>query len=206
MAVSFPVSIKTEKVQGGPDIVVYYPVVYHLKNKQAEHLMNRAIVNATQQLINTLFGDIPTTLISMLGTYEIKNNQRDVLSLSLANYGYHDHAAHGMTYIKSLTFDSKTGKQYQLADLFKPGSNYVGRLSRLIKEQIAKRDIFLLDDFKQIRPNQDFYIADKALVIYFQLYEITPYAFGFPMFPISVYDLMEVINEEGPLGKMAVNN
>lgn len=115
-------------------------------------------------------------------------------------------AAHGMTYIKSLTFDSKTGKQYHLADLFKPGSNYVGRLSRLIREQIAKRDIFLLDDFKQIRPNQDFYIADKALVIYFQLYEIIPYAFGFPMFPISVYDLMEVINEEGPLGKMAVNN
>lgn len=90
MAVSFPVSIKTEKVQGGPDIVFYYPVVHDLENKQAEHLMNRAIVNETQQLINTLFGDIPTTLISMLGTYEIKNNQRNVLSLSLANYGYHD--------------------------------------------------------------------------------------------------------------------
>jgi len=206
MAVAFPVSIKTEKVQGGPDIVVYYPVVHHLENKQAEHSMNRAIVNETQHLINTLIGDIPTTLTSMLGTYEIKNNQRNVLSLSLANYGYHDHAAHGMTYINSLTFDSKTGKQYQLADLFKPGSAYVGRLSQLIKEQIAHRNILLLNDFKQIRPNQDFYIADKTLVIYFQLYEITPYAFGFPMFPISVYDLQDIIREDGPLEKMAVNN
>jgi len=41
----------------------------------------------------------------MLGLYEIKNNQRNVLSLSLSNDAYFDHAAHGMTYRSSLTFD-----------------------------------------------------------------------------------------------------
>ncbi|WP_368073024.1 RsiV family protein [Virgibacillus salinus] len=57
-----------------------------------------------------------------------------------------------------------------------------------------------------MQPDQDFYIADKALVIYFQLYEITPYVFGFPMFPISVYAIKDIINEDGPLGRMAENN
>ncbi|HHY20883.1 MAG TPA: DUF3298 domain-containing protein [Bacilli bacterium] len=68
--------------------------------------------------------------------------------------------------------------------------------------QIKQRDIFLLNGFTVIRPDQDFYIADKALVIYFQLYEITPYAYGFPMFPISVYEIQDIIDENGPLGRM----
>lgn len=64
----------------------------------------------------------------------------------------------------------------------------------------------LIHDFTVIQANQDFYIADKVLVVYFQLYETTPYAFGFPMFPISVFNIQDIIGENGPLGQMAVNN
>ena len=87
-----------------------------------------------------------------------------------------------------------------------PGSDYVKVISRLVKEQIEQRDIQLLNEFTEIRQDQDFYIADKTLVIYFQLYEITPYVVGFPMFPISVFDLAEIIDVRGPLGRMAINN
>ncbi|MFB4475682.1 RsiV family protein, partial [Oceanobacillus caeni] len=62
-----------------------------------------------------------------------------------------------------------------------------------------------ITEFTKIEPNQYFYIADKTLVIYFQLYELAPYAFGFPMFPISVYDIQDIIDEEGPLGRMAAS-
>lgn len=110
-----------------------------------------------------------------------------------------------MTYLRSLTFDLQKEKLCTLADLFKPGSPYVDRISTLIKEQIEKRGISLLNEFTQIKPDQDFYIADKTLVIYFQLYDITPYAFGFPMFPLSVYDLIDIIEENGPLGRLATN-
>jgi hypothetical protein len=146
---------------------------------------------------------MPASVEEMIGYYEIKNNQRDVLSLSQLNYTYHYHAAHGMPYIKSLTFDLQSGKVSELKDLFKPGSDYVKRLSDIISTQIKDRNIQLLGDFKGIRENQDFYIADKSLVVYFQLYEITPYVFGFPMFPISVYELEDIIDENGLLGKMA---
>ncbi|WP_337445661.1 RsiV family protein [Ornithinibacillus scapharcae] len=71
---------------------------------------------------------------------------------------------------------------------------------------MKQRDIQLIEDFTEISPNQDFYIADKSLVIYFQLYEITPYVYGFPMFPISVYQIQDIIREDGPLGRMAENN
>ncbi|WP_240746277.1 RsiV family protein [Lysinibacillus sp. S2017] len=168
--------------------------------------MNYAIYEQVMELISIQFGNMPTTVEQMLGFYEIKNNQRQVLSLSLSNYTYHYHAAHGLTYIKSLTFDLEQQRICKLNDLFIPGSNYEKVLSDIIKKQIVQRDIQLLDGFTEIQPNQDFYIADKVLVIYFQLYDITPYVEGFPMFPISVFDLREIIDENGPLGRMAINN
>ena len=168
--------------------------------------MNVAISEQVKELISIQIGNMPTTVEEMLGLYEIKNNQRQVLSLSLSNYTYHYMAAHGMTYIKSLTFDMKQEKICTLSDLFIPGSNYVEVISGLVKEQIEQREIPLLSEFTGIKPNQDFYIADKSLVIYFQLYEITPYVVGFPMFPISVFELEDIIDPNGPLGRMAINN
>jgi hypothetical protein len=206
MPITFPVSIKTVKISSGPEKTVFYPRVIGMQNQELERSINRAIADQTQQLINQQIGNMPTTVEQMIGLYEIKNNQRQVLSLSLSNYTYHYHAAHGMTYIKSLTFDLQKEKLCELKDLFKPGSDYVNRLSTLIHAQIKQRDIQLLNGFTVIRPNQDFYIADKVLVIYFQLYEITPYVVGFPMFPISVFDIQDIIDENGPLGRMAVNN
>lgn len=78
-----------------------------MKNRDLEKMINRTIMQQTKQLIQQQAGDIPTPIEEMIGSYEIKNNQRNILSMSLSNYAYHYHAAHGMTYIKSLTFDLK---------------------------------------------------------------------------------------------------
>lgn len=206
MPISLPLSIRTEKISCGKKKNIYYPQVFKMKNVKLEQDINQNIVHQTQQLVNELVGGDPASVVEIIGSYEIKNNQREVLSLTLSNYTYHYHAAHGMTIIKSLTFDLKKEKLITLKDLFKPGSDYEKRLTDMIKKQINQRDIELLNPLPEIKPNQDFYIADKTLVIYYQLYEITPYVFGFPMFPISVYDLQDIIDENGPLGRMAENN
>ncbi|MCH1624009.1 DUF3298 and DUF4163 domain-containing protein [Fredinandcohnia quinoae] len=206
MPISLPVSIKSFKISSGPKKFVYYPQVFGMENPKLQNDINRIIVKQTQDLINLQTGDTPESVVEMIGSFEIKNNQRQVLSLSLSNYTYHYHAAHGNTFIKSITFDLIKGKIDTLKDLFKPGSDYIQRLSTLIHEQIKHRNIDLISDFTVISPDQDFYIADKTLVIYFQLYQITPYVFGFPMFPISVYDIQDIINEDGPLGRLAENN
>ncbi|WP_226037834.1 DUF3298 and DUF4163 domain-containing protein [Aquibacillus saliphilus] len=206
MSTDLPVWIETVKISYGPNKTVRFPRVIGMHDQQFERYINQAIINQTQQLINEQVGNMPTTVEEMIGSYQIKNNQRQVLSLSLSNYTYHHQAAHGMTYIKSLTFDLQKRTKVELKDLFKPGSDYINRVSTLIRAQIEQRDIQLLDTFTTIEPNQDFYIADKTLVIYFQLYDITPYVFGFPMFPISVYELQDIIDEKGPLGRLGVNN
>ncbi|WP_010283083.1 DUF3298 and DUF4163 domain-containing protein [Bacillus timonensis] len=206
MPISFPVSIRTEAFRFGPQKRVYYPQAYQMKNQQLQHLINQSIIHQASNLIASQIGNMPSTVQEMLGSYEIKNNQRQVLSLTQTNYTYHEKAAHGMTYIRSLTFDLKRGTRCDLKDLFKPDSDYVNRLSTIIQEQIKERNIELISDFTTISPNQEFYIADKTLVIYFQLYDLTPYVFGFPMFSISVYDIQDIIDEKGPLARMATND
>lgn len=206
-----PVNIFTKKIISPVrDLVIDYPYVTGLINPAVSDKINSTIVNLVNKLIYIQTGKLmdqgyKNPKMTIQGWYEIKTNERGVLSLSIGNYTIAYPAAHGMTIIKSLTFDVHSGKLYKLKELFKPGSNYVKVLSELIEKQIKERDIPILNGFKGINADQDYYIADKALVIYFQLYEITPYAFGFPHFPISVYEIQDIIKEDSPLDKMLVN-
>lgn len=196
-----PVLVRTLTYAPG-NIKIHYPQIEGQINPRIQQQVNQQIIQINQQLQQL---QNPEARPSMYGEFAVKTNEKNILSIGFLNYAYTPMAAHGMTYIKSLTWNLSTGRTYQLKDLFKPGSNYVEVLNRIINAQIKALQIVTLEPFKTIQPNQDFYIADKALVIYFQLYELTAYAYGFPMFPVSVFDLQDIIDENGPLGKMAVN-
>src|SRR5690625_3971902 len=199
---TFNVLIKTRELRQ-PGITVYYPEVVGLNDTQVQHTVNQAIVHFTQQLINEQYKQQNVNhFAEMIGIYEIKTNERGILSLTLSNYAIAAQHANGLTLMNSLTVDIKTGKIYQLKDLFKPDSNYVDILSAMVRDQIRDRNIPILNGFESISPEQYFYIADKSLVLYFQPLEITPHYVGIPMFPISVYDLEDIIDDAGPLGIM----
>ncbi|MCM3633301.1 DUF3298 and DUF4163 domain-containing protein [Paenibacillus camelliae] len=201
----FPVTTHTRVVRAGEEIVIYYPEVVGLADPAWQRTVNTMIVKQAQDMIDEqVAGDI-STVNTLIGQYELKNNQRNIFSLTQSNYLYRMQAAHGMTILRSLTFDMSKHRVYTLKDLFKPSSPYVERLSAIVAQQIKERDIGLLSPFTGIAADQSFYIADKTLVLYFQLYELTPYVFGFPFFPISVYELSDIIDEDGPLGIMAAN-
>jgi hypothetical protein len=185
-----------------PRVQIFYPRVIGMNNDAAQEKMNQAIIQEVQQLIAEQRKVQVQGETEMSGYYEVKTNERSVLSLIQTNYAYTPQMAHGMTFAKSLTFDVTTGKNYSLSELFQPGSPYEKRISDHIRLQIEARSLPLLDGFQGIKPEQDYYIADKALVVYFQLYEITPYYVGFPMFPISVYELQDIVVENSPLGRM----
>jgi hypothetical protein len=193
-----PVTVMTRTIKN-PSTTIYYPQLSGLSNQQAEQQINRSLLQTVQGLIHEQQRVQVQGNTQMQGSYEIKNNQRGIFSATLNNYAYTPQMAHGMTFLGSVSADVDTGKIFSLRELFKPGSDYIKVLSDMIKVQIKQRQIPTLGNFTTIKPDQDFYLADKILVIYFQLYEITPYYVGFPMFPISVYDLESIINEAGPL-------
>lgn len=205
-AENLPVSIKTMVIER-EGMIIYYPQIIRMDDLTVQKKMNQTIIQLAQHLIKQQhIQQDAESFIEVVGTFEMKTNERNILSLTLSNYAYAPLHAHGLTLMKSLTFDINTGHTYHLHDLFKPNSDYVGVLSRLVHQQIKERDVPILNGFKTISPDQDFYIADRSIVLYFQLYEITPHYFGFPMFPISVYSIEDIIGEDGPLARMLTNN
>lgn len=201
--------IITQRITLQQNGFIDYPVVVGMANTAIQARINYAILalvrklynDQVSQLLNQGYPQIPP--MDIVGWYEIKTNERGVLSLSIGNYTMAHPAAHGWTIIKSLTFDIQTGQLYQLNDLFKPDSNYKQILSDLVSAQIRARNISLISPYPGIKTyDQDFYIADKALVIYYQLVEFTPYVYGLPMFPICLYQIEELIKPGTPLDKM----
>lgn len=202
MAVALPVNIIVRHIQR-EGIQIYFPEVVDLENKDVLRKINDKIVTRVEYLIDEQFKQQGAeSFIEMIGTFEIKTNQRHVLSLTFGNYAYAANYAHGLTLMDSLTVDVETGNCYALQDLFKPNNQYVDILSKEIQRQIIERDLPMLNNFQKIDENQPFYIADKSLNIYFQAYEITPGYVGIPVFPINSFLLQDILLEQGPLARM----
>ncbi|HLR14773.1 MAG TPA: RsiV family protein [Bacillota bacterium] len=197
-----PVPIQTrEIIREGMNI--QYPQIGHISHPHVRRSINEAVFHLVHHVISEQHEKQGADQFAeMIGLFEIKTNERNILSLTISNYSIAPRAANGLTIVRSLTFDVQTGKQYTLPSLFLPQSPYVAILSAIVQEQITARDIPTLNNFTHISPNQDFYIADKTLVLYFQEIEITPHYIGIPMFPISVYEIEDIINPDSALGRM----
>ncbi|MEJ9220336.1 DUF3298 domain-containing protein [Paenibacillus glucanolyticus] len=200
-----PVNIHT-LTHTAPGLVIHYPQVYGLPNRQVEDVINRTILQQIQDMQHAQQQVQTGTHPQTTGTFEIKTNERGILSLVLTNYTYSEPMAHGYTVTRALTFSTFTGKSYALSDLFRPDSNYQAVLAAEVNRQIKARSLPVLEGTPiTVSPNQDFYLADKSLVLFYPLYAITPYYVGFPMFPISVYDLLGMAPENGLLSDLAAD-
>lgn len=197
--ITFPVPIVTQMIVR-PNLGIYYPMVAGITDTNIQRFINMEIYKLVNELI-TKQGFYENPMTQMSGWYEIKTNEKEILCLSIYDYAFAG-GAHGNTLQKSLTFDITIGKSYELNELFKKGSNYVKKLSDIVGIQIKERQLSVLGEYQGISPRQDYYVADKTLVLYFQLYEIVPYVYGFPYFPVSIYSIQDIILEDGPLGKM----
>ena len=179
---------------------VTYPRVLGIINPFVETRVNEMIRRAARKYLPPV--DSYTDIITAQSSYEQTLRRNHILSLRFENFYYQYHAAHPMTYVSSITLNLRTGQVYSLADLFDPRSNYKVRLTQIIQQQITARDIPMLTPFKGITGNEEFYLMPDKLVIYYQLYEYTPYVYGILEFPIPYVQIRDIINETGPIGQI----
>ncbi|MCM2676739.1 DUF3298 and DUF4163 domain-containing protein [Alkalicoccobacillus plakortidis] len=184
-----------------PRLDIFYPELTGLPTPHIQHELNQAINQQVHKMIKDSGYYEPPQDTTLTGGYEIKNNQRNILSLMNRLY-YYSGGAHGMTVQETLTMNTANGKIYSLGDLFKGGVNYTQPLNKIIEAQIKARQLDLLNPFTGITADQKWYIADKSLVLFFDLYELQAYVYGFTYFPISVYGIQSIIRDDGPLGEM----
>ncbi len=131
--------------------------------------------------------------------YSLKYNQNGLLSVIFKNYQYTG-GAHGLTVQSSHTFDLKTGEEYKLKDLVKADADYVSFISGSVRDEINKRSeeegLLEITPFEAIRDDQDFYLSNNAVVVYFQQYEYWPYAAGIQEFPVEFSAMKDMLKAD----------
>lgn len=65
----------------------------------------------------------------------------------------------------------------------------------------SESDMYWLDSYDGISSDQQFYITDKGLNLYFQPYEIAPYSAGFPTFMVTFEEIGDIIDKKGDFWK-----
>lgn len=135
------------------------------------------------------------------GSYEVHVDRAGVLSLSFLYSGYAFPAAHPAHVMGSLTADWETGSVYALADLF-VDDRYLDVIAGVIRERVAAEKEYFFDEAVHVAADQGFYLTEEALVIYYQLYEIAPYAYGFPRFEIPLASLRELVAPGSPIDRL----
>lgn len=189
----------TKKVQPiklpGVDGKVEYPQISGMKNTKLQANLNKKFVDYANQAnkaaieLNKMAIEYPASgdgKYNVTSTYILKRNKGGILSLVYNNYAYTG-GAHGNYFYEGININLNTGKTYTLKELFKPGVNYVSIISKEIKNQLAIQNKywdFRKEDFKAIPANQEFYLTDKGIVVYFSTYEYTSFATGIPEFEI----------------------
>ena len=172
---------------------IEYPVVSGLSNKKVQAAINNVFLAHVQQRkkdAQQANGIGPDPFMNgekynVSTTYTVKRNKNGILSVVFLDSEYTG-GAHGMYDMNAYTIQIATGKVYSLGDLFKKNSNYTSLIRNEIMHQLqVKNDrMFNTADFKVIPSNQRYYLTDKGIVIYFALYEYTPYVSGIPEYVI----------------------
>lgn len=126
-------------------------------------MMERAKAMELRAQYNAKFGNVAADM-----SYNVTRNNNSVASLVLR-----DKIGTGKGESCSqmgFTLDTVTGQRYFLSDIFIDNADYVETLSEQIKAQIKSKGLYRkqIREFKRISQNQDYYLTQDSLVLFFE--------------------------------------
>ena len=198
---------------------IYKPEVHILNNIKSQEAINLKINTIIDEFKNRVLEDskrdnefnktngLPIKQYVVNVNNTIHYNRNDILSLTLHLYSYMG-GAHGSTKDISLNIDTNTGNNGSLKDFLGNNEGYDEIILNEIKRQVnINPEMYFkesVDKITKLPYNQNFFLIDDNIVVYFDEYEIAPYVAGRPEFiiPLSKFPngLNKVnINEESPI-------
>lgn len=130
--------------------------------------------------------------------YKVTYNKSHTISIPIEKYDFTG-GAHGMTYLDSYNYNLRNGKRLKLSDMFKKDIDYKKIVNSYINKIISEnKDIYFQDEdkFNGISDNQQFYIEDDGVVVYFSAYEIAPFYVGIPKFKLTFEEFGQYFNDK----------
>ncbi len=162
-------------------IRVKYPQI------DGENGFNESVRQSVTETTKRFRGELPETATGgypdygayLEGTYTAAVLKSGIVSV-LFDYGeYTPGAAHPWGILASINYDTRSHRALMLADLFRPGADYISRLSKLAIASLEQREYAekvaiqqgagpVADNFKV------FTLTDTELVLHFQQYQVAP--------------------------------
>ncbi len=142
---------------------------------------------AVEQYLDDIENGYPVRVFGAGDIFKITYNMVCILSLYFDRYEYTG-GAHGITIRSSQTWNLQTGQMIKLSELFDCLYDYKRYIKDKVIEQIKKDPDIYFDDYENLVEQtfnvNSFYCTPKGLVVYFQQYDIAPYASGIREFLI----------------------
>lgn len=173
------------------DSYIIFPRVEGEAGETINSAICAAVADRAEQLGLPVFAD-----------YRVEYNRNGIFSIRMFLY---DMYGEGDVCIDCIpfTFNSETGGLYSISDFFdSENQNWRGRIPDIITAQAADCQMVLLSDIMPIADDRPFYITDEAVVIMYDLYEISTYEAGEPEFEIAVDDIAECLDDTSVLNIM----
>ena len=127
--------------------------------------------------------EVPDYQGYLQGSYTAATLKTGIVSVLLTWEEYVPHAAHPGGFMASINYDTQTGRVLALSDLFRPGVNYLSRLSetaiaRLEREEYADPSAVRRGAGPVESNFKVFTLTDTALVLHFPTYQVAAGAAG----------------------------
>jgi hypothetical protein len=182
---------------------IKYPYISNLDNDIIKSKINESIVNEVSDLFKSqVLIPEQVDFNEIFGTYEIGVNKNNILSVLFSLYTYVNRAAHGITQYSSITINTKTGEVYKFDELFNSKVYYTEFLNRIANQYIKENNIQLINPYGGVRPNQEYYLTEDNLIIYYQVYEYTPYYYGLFKIEIPYNEIKNLLSPTSPINKL----
>jgi hypothetical protein len=200
------ITVKTKKLRTDYLNYVEYPLVQGLPNTIIQDTINKKLKS---EFVKAITDIDPSEQEYFNSSTHSKNfsvtRNKDLIIVKAESYFYPIGAAHGMPYQEYYHIDLKTGSFYNLKNLFKPQTKYLDRLTSIIRNQLSLEAKMKHNDYyasaldlkPTLRDNIGFTVTEDSLQIYFDVYEIGPYAMGFVTFDIPYGKISDLIDDKG---------
>lgn len=207
-------SLQTRIFEGDPakkTVLVYiqYPFLRGNDTHTNVQKFNDAVSNTISKSVDLFIANLPAELKNentsqepllntYLGGYTIHHSSSGLLSLTLDYSQYVSGAAHPFSTTGSINYDFTQNKVLALVDLFQPNSQYLERISELVRQELTSREMLFYEE--GISPDeknfQTWVLSKEGLLFIFDPYQVAPYAAGPQQVLVSFKQIQDILQSE----------
>jgi len=198
-------------------VEVQYPVISGINNAESQKKLNLLIAAAAFQEIDKFKASItgwneeePDLEVfegssSLYMDYQIVGANQQFVSLKLNFSVYFAGAVHPNPSFMTINYDLQNNKMIQLAELFEPSEDYLGKISNYCINDLITQSEFSDEEWikggasRSLKNYQHFNLSKQGIVFTFDVYQVAPYAVGPQEVTIPYSVLRPILNPASPV-------